>query len=121
MATDPLNPLTTTTTASSWTTDPTSWSFKLSEPEPEPEQVDFTKYIREEYPDDEVLQAFAEVIDSNPAIWAAMGQLYRINEYAGDGLVDWSAKKTHLLHDVIRTRLTINIIDKEGTTRARAK
>jgi len=84
---------------------------------PEPS---LTEYIRKEYEDDQVLQAFADIIDHNPAIWRAMGVLRNLNIKAGDGLRGWNVDRRMEVREALTTTVVLEIIDVEGTKRARS-
>jgi hypothetical protein len=73
----------------------------------------FTEYIRTNYADDGVLAAFASVIDANPAVWAAMCDLYKTETRIGDSLRTWEVTRVARVAEPIATSLQIEAIEKE--------
>ncbi len=84
---------------------------------PEPSIME---YIRKEYPEDQVLLSLADILDKNKGMWQGMMQLFKAGIECGDGLRGWNVDRRMEIREPLTATVVLEIIDKEGTIRARS-
>lgn len=80
------------------------------------EEVDISvQYLRDNYPDDDVIQAYAQVIEQNLAIWEGMKRLMSggidLSNYT---LRSWRVNQNHETGDVARALIEFEAINSKG-------
>jgi hypothetical protein len=83
-----------------------------------PEKAD-TKYLRETYPEDDVIQGYADLIERFHPLWQLIKTLETVGiNIAGAGLVRWDVSTAHEVRDAVRHSISIELVNKEATSRA---
>ena len=81
-----------------------------------------TKYIREEYPDDHVLQTYADMIEQNIAIWEGIKRLMSAGvDLSNYELHDWRSTFEHEPNGMLSGAVEFGLINKKEGVGGRPK